>query len=170
MPFNPNPLTSLQERLLQSIRKKLVEIRKPDQDIDYLQDYEFYIEHTKKFGDIPKIRFRPNSLAMKEEIMQEIGYVPLVEKSDWRAFRNAAASAFDKHWDNMIFRLVKGARLLAQFNQMLSEDGQEVSELIRLVQHCIQPLQMDGRIKRRNYGDAPERKSYMEELREVEQK
>ena len=75
MPHNPNPLTPLQERFLSAIRNKLIEIRNPRKDIEDYKSFDFYLEHTKKFGTIPKIRFKPNSLAVKEEIIKEVGYI-----------------------------------------------------------------------------------------------
>ena len=111
MAYNPNPFTPLQERFLSAVRKKIVEIRDPNKEVQDYKSFDFYLEHTKKFGTIPKIRFKPNSLAVKQEIMNEIDYEPIVKKAHWRARRNAAAKLFDSHWDNLMFRLVKAGQL-----------------------------------------------------------
>lgn len=168
MTHNPNPFTPLQERILQAIRKKLVEIRNPDKEVLDNCSYEFYIEHTKKFGALVKIRFRPNSLAIKEAIMRDVGYIPVAEKHGHIAARNAAASAFDKHWDNLMFRLIKSGKMLARLNLMFTEDGQAVSELITLVQHCIEPDKVDGKLHTLTKPKVQHQRSYMEELAEVQ--
>jgi hypothetical protein len=168
MPHNPNPLTPLQERFLSAIRKKLIEIRNPHKDIEDYKSLEFYLEHTKKFGNIPKIRFKPISLAMKEEIMKDVGYIPIIEKDHWRARRNAAAKAFDSHWDNLMFRLVKAGRMLAQFNQMFAEDRQTVSNLITLLQRCIDPEETEGKIHPKDPNPINNRPSYADELAQLD--
>ena len=168
MPHNPNPFTALQLKMLREIRGKLIEIRDPGREVLDNHSYEFYIEHTKKFGSIPKIRFKPNSMAVKEQIMKDIGYRPLTEKNGWKAARNAAASTFDKAWDNLMARLIKAGRILAVFNQNFTVEGQSVSELIRLVQRCIDPHHVEGSIASSKKVRESARRSYMEELAEVE--
>ncbi len=166
MSHNPNPFTPMQERFIAALRKKLIEIRDPDKEIDDCRDFEFYLEHTKKLGTIPKIRFRPNSLAIKEEIMNDMGYIPIAEKDHWRARRNAAATAFDSYWDNLMFRLVKAGRLLARFNQMFAEDNSNISTLIQIVQRCIEPKDAKGKIhpKDKHPSRSQSQTSYTEEL------
>lgn len=137
---NPNPFTPLQEKFLNEVRSKLLEIRNPSKEIENNRSYEFYIEHTKTYGDIVKLRFRPNALTIKEEIMREVGYRPYAQKDTWQQARNAAASAFDKHWDNIIFRVIKGGRLLARINELFTAKSQPVAELIALVQECVAPI------------------------------
>ena len=168
MPHNPNPLTPLQERFLSAIRNKLIEIRNPHKDIEDYKSFDFYLEYTKKFGTIPKIRFKPNSLAVKEEIMKEVGYIPIVKKDYWLAKRNAAAKAFDSHWDNLMFRLVKAGRMLAQFNQMFAEDRQTVSTLISLLQRSINPEKIDGKIHPKDPHPIKDSPSYAEELAQLD--
>ena len=124
------------------------------------------MQQTAKFGPIPKIRFTANSLAVKERIMTEAGYEPVTDKSDWRAKRGAAASAFDKTWDALMFKLVKAGKVMATFNQMLTMEGQAVSELITLVQRCIAPEKVEGRIRDPNSPKA-DKGSYLDELAEV---
>lgn len=142
--------------------------RDPHKDVEDYKSFEFYIEHTKKFGTIPKIRFRPNSLAVKEEIMAEVGYMPFTKKDHWRARRNAAAKVFDSHWDNLMFRLVKAGRMLAQFNQMSAEDRQTVSALITLLQRCIDPQDTEGKIHPKEPVLIKDRLSYAEELAQLD--
>ena len=168
MPHNPNPFTALQLKMLDEIRRNLIEIRDPHKEVLDNRSYEFYIEHTKKFGSIPKIRFKPNSMAVKAQIMKGIGYRPLSEKNGWKAARNAAASTFDKAWDNLMVRLIKAGRVLAAFNQNFTVEGQSVSELIRLVQGCIGPHRVDGSIADPDTARKSEPRSYMKKLAEVE--
>jgi len=168
MPPNPNPLTPLQERFLSAIRKKFVEIRNPHKEVEDYNSFDFYLEHTKKFGSIPKIRFKPNSLAVKEKIMKEVGYTPFTKKNHWRARRNAAAKVFDSHWDNLMFRLVKAGRMLAQFNQMFAEDRQTVSDLITLLQRCINPQDTEGKIHPKEPVIIKDCPSYAEELAQLD--
>ena len=82
--------------------------------------------------------------------MKTVGYLPLTRITHWRAKRNAAAKAFDAHWDNLMFRLVKAGKMIAQFNHMFAEEGTEVSELLRLVQQCIEPVKTEQKIHPRD--------------------
>lgn len=168
MPHNPNPLTPLQERFLSAIRNKLIEIGNPHKDVEDCRSFEFYLEHTKKFGTIPKIRFKPNSLAVKEEIMSDVGYIPIAKKDHWRARRNAAAKVFDSHWDNLMFRFVKAGRMLAQINQMFAENRQTVSNLITLLQRCIDPKETEGKIHPKDPNPINNCPSYADELAQLD--
>jgi len=134
MPPNPNPFTPFQIKLLESIRAKLIEIRNPEKEVLDDWHYEFYLENTKKFGPIPKIRFKPNALDIKHQIMVDAGYTPIKKKSNFKAHRNASASAFDKHWDAMMVGLVKSAKRIAVLNQTFVLDGKINSEPIKLAQ------------------------------------
>ena len=167
MPYNQNPFTQKQERFLRALKSKLIEIRDPDKEVLDNRSFEFYVEYTKKFGAIPKIRFRPNSCTIKEEIMKDVGYKPVAEIKTWKDRRNASASAFDKYWDNLVFRLVKAGKMLATFNQMFTEDNADMSELISLVQRCIIPEKVEHRIVNSNQTQANKSRSYIEELAEV---
>ena len=80
MPLNPNPFTKKELLFLESLRAELSRIRNPDKEIDECQDFSFYLQQTKKFGLIPKIKFGSNTLATKERIMEEAGYEPVIEK------------------------------------------------------------------------------------------
>jgi len=164
MAHNPIPLTQKQDKFLKSLKNKLIEIRNPAKEILDNRCFEFYIEHTKRLGSIPKIKFKPNSCKIKEEIMIECGYVPIEKKDTWQKARNAAASAFDKCWDNLVFRLVKAGRMLAIFNQMFTDDGCEISDLIPIVQKCIEPDKVVENISDLKNSYPVEEKSYLDEL------
>jgi len=167
MPFNPNPLTHFQAKLLEAIRDKLIEIRDPDKDVLDDRVYEFYLQNTKKFGPIPKIRFKPNALDIKQEIMIKAGYTPVTKKLSYKMQRNASASAFDKHWDAMMSGLIKSAKRIALFNQTFALDGQEVSDLIKLIQSCISPGKAKGSIHNPD-DERAQRDSFIEKLRQME--
>jgi hypothetical protein len=166
MPLNPNPFTEKELMFLESLRSELSHIRDPHKEIDDTQDFSFYLQQTKKFGPIPKIKFTSNSLAAKERIMTNASYEPVTEKSGWRANRNASASAFDKTWDGLMFKLVKAGKVMTTFNQQFTLEGQGVSELITLVQGCIAHDNVEGNIHDPNT-DKTECKSYIEELDEL---
>jgi hypothetical protein len=166
MSFNPNPFTQLQIEFLKAIRNKMIEIRNPESEIIQNRDFEFTVECTKKFGAIPKIKFKSNSLEIKKEIMNMIGYKPVAEKKNWHDLRNAAASNFDKHWDNLMARLVKSGKMLATFNELFSEEGQSISEVIRLVQKCIDPMKLDGNLNPKD-NLLPQPKSCTDELNNI---
>jgi len=167
MPFNPNPFTKFQIHLLESIRSKLVEIRNPEKEVLDDRHFEFYLENTKKFGPIPKIRFKPNALNIKYEIMKEAGYTPIKKKSTFKAQRNTSASAFDKHWDAVMVGLIKSAKRIAIFNQTFALSGQEVSDLIQLVQSCISLGKAKGSIYNPD-NERVQRDSSIEKLRHME--
>jgi len=129
--------------------------------------FEFYLENTKKFGLIPKIRFKPNALEIKREIMIDAGYAPVIKKMSYKAQRNASASTFDKHWDAMMVGLIKAAKRIAVFNQTFAMEGQEVSDLIKLVQSCVSPIRAKGSIHNPD-DERVQRDSYIDRLKEME--
>lgn len=142
-------------------------IRDPDKDVLDDRVYEFYLQNTKKFGPIPKIRFKPNALDIKQEIMIKAGYTPVTKKLSYKMQRNASASAFDKHWDAMMSGLIKSAKRIALFNQTFALDGQEVSDLIKLVQSCVRPGKAKGSIHNPD-DERVQRDSFIEKLRQME--
>jgi len=159
---NPDPLTEYQKRFMEAVRAKLIEIRNPNKEVLDNRDFDFRNKHTKKFGTIPTIVFKPNAMEIKYEIMSDIGYRPLTDitTSPLRR-RNMASSAFDKIWDNLMFRLVKSAKMVAIFNQSLTLTGQEIAEIITLTQRCIDLKAPSGHI----HNDEIEiEKSYLDEL------
>jgi hypothetical protein len=129
--------------------------------------FEFYQENTKKFGPVPKIRFKPNALDIKYEIMKKAGYDPVRKKSSYKSRRNAAASAFDKHWDAMMVGLIKSAKRIAVINHTFALSGQEVSDLIKLVQSCISPGKAKDSIQNPD-NERVQRDSFIEKLRQME--
>jgi len=72
---NPNPFTERQTCLLKAVQKKISEINDLDHEIITHESYEWFIEQTKQFGKIPKIRFYPNSCLAKAEIIEKAGVV-----------------------------------------------------------------------------------------------
>lgn len=167
MAYNPNPFTKRQERFLKALRDKMMEIRDPNSAVLDNRWFEFFIQHTKKFGSIPKIRFKPNSAAIKEEIMLASGYKTVAGQKSWKERRCAAASAFDKNWDCLVFRLVKAGRMLAAFNQKFTEKEADLSRLISLVQECVAPEHIDGDIFDAKAPEPPEGPSYLDALAHV---
>ena len=167
MSFNPNPLTHFQAKLLEAIRDKLIEIRDPDKEVLDDRTYEFYLQNTKKFGPIPKIRFKPNALDIKREIMIKAGYTPVTKQLLYKMQRNASASAFDKHWDAMMSGLIKSAKRIAIFNQTFALSGQEVSDLIKLIQSSISLGKAKGSIHNPD-DERVQRDSFIEKLRQME--
>jgi hypothetical protein len=168
MPFNPNPFTKFQLKLLESIRSKLIDIRNPEKEVLDDRHFEFYFENTKKFGPIPKIRFKPNALDIKYEIMNEAGYVPVRKKSSYKARRNAAASTFDKHWDAMMVGLIKSAKRIAVINHTFVLVGQNISEPIKLAQSCIMPQKATGKIYNPDFKETERQDSYIDRLKRME--
>ncbi|WP_419660501.1 uncharacterized protein Dvar_08590 [Desulfosarcina variabilis str. Montpellier] len=137
MPFNPNPFTEFQLKLLRGIREKLIEIRNPDKEVLDDKDFSYYVENSKKFGPIPKLRFKPNAQAIKHEIMTAAGYKPIAKKSSHKERIEAGATAFNKHWDSMMAGLIKSTKRIAIINQTFVEEGQLIAEIIRLIQMSI---------------------------------
>jgi hypothetical protein len=151
-------------KFFKAVRKKMMEIRDPDKDYIDNRDFEFRNKRTKKFGKIPTIVFKENSMQIKYEIMTELGYSPMIYKTGYRQRRNMASSAFDKIWDNLAFRLVKSAKLLAIFNESFTLAGQEVAEIINLTQRCIKPTNPSGHIHHEDINEGP---SYLDALDEM---
>ena len=164
---NQNPFTELQTKFLERIHEELAEIRNPDKKILDNRDFELYLEHTKTFGTIPKIKFIPNTQAVKEQIMIDIGYTSIVKKDTWQKRRDQAAGAFDKHWDKLMFRLKKTGIFFARFNELFTAEGETVSELIHLIQRCIKRKPLGRKISSKS---PPKTTShlYTEELAECE--
>ena len=67
-----------------------------------------------------------------------------------------------------MFRLVKAGRMLAQFNQMFAEDRQTVSNLITLLQRCIDPQETEGKIHPKDPHPIKDSPTYAEELAQLE--
>jgi hypothetical protein len=105
-------------------------------------------------------------MAIKEEIMRDLGYEPKIESNDWEKRRHQAAAVFDSTWSKIAFKLVKNLRTVTIINQFFSEKGESMSELVRLASKCIDPKKTDAEIHPET-PPAPT-KSYADELNEVE--
>jgi hypothetical protein len=158
-----NPFTEYQLKFLERIRQELIEIRNPDKDIQDNKDFEFYLEYTKKYGSIPKLRFKPNTQAIKEKIMIDIGYSPVANKDTWQARRDQAAGAFDKTWDNVMFRLKKAGIMFARINELFTTGSETVCKPIQLIQKSINPNPTESKIYPKNPPIEPSH-SYIHEL------
>ena len=121
-----------------------------------------------KLRAIPKIRFKPNALDIKYEIMKEAGYVPVRKKTSYKALRNTAASAFDKLWDAMMVGLIKSAKRIAVINHTFVLVGQNISEPIKLAQSCIMPQKVTGKIYNPDFKETERRDSYIDRLKRME--
>jgi hypothetical protein len=166
MAFNLNTFTKFQKKLLIEIRHKLIEIRDPKKEVLDNRSFEFTIAQTKKFGPLPKLKLKPYSMAIKQEIMEAAGYQPVVKKDSFNAQKCASASAFDKHWDSLMVGLIKSARRVAVFNQTFAVEGQEVSDIIECVRKCIEPEKPEGKIHNQQKTKVSE-KSYIYKLKKV---
>ena len=62
--------------------------------------------------------------------------------------------------------LIKSAKRIALINQMFAADGQEVSDIILLVQNCIESKKLEGKIHNQNKNDKSE-ESYIDKLKKI---
>jgi len=143
---NPNPFTERQIRLLEAIRKKICQINDPDPEIITHESYEFACVTTKRFGKIPKIRFRPNSGQIKADIAREAGLLDETRKAKLNEIRkeygiakarNTDAMLFETEWDNIMFKSKKATYTAAYINQLFATDNQTLSELSKAMQDII---------------------------------
>jgi hypothetical protein len=162
--INMDPFTIKEEDFLVALRKRVIEIRNPKDYIDG-RDYRFYVENTKTFGSIPKIKFTPDAQVIKHEIMLDAGYKPVIMKARFKDRVKQAAKAFDSVWNRIFARQVRHGKEMAYINSQFTEIGQATSDLIRLIQICITPAQTGEPIQRKN---PPKVKSYADEIREIE--
>lgn len=141
----------------------------PDRELIEPTTYQLVVESTKRYGPIPKISFRPNSLAVKEEIMDQAGYAPVSPIDHWRDKREAGACAFDKTWDSIMFQLVKAGRRLAIVNQIFTTQDQDVSDIVRALQQCLEPEPRRGPLPAKPEApDIGRKSSYADELARLE--
>ena len=66
-----------------------------------------------------------------------------------------------------MFKLVKAGKVMTTFNQMLTMEGQGVSELITILQGCIVHEKVEGKIHDPDQ-DKTEQRSYIDELKRGE--
>lgn len=143
---NPNPLTDRQRKFLEAIREKIRQISDPDPQIITHESYDFYIENTKYFGKIPKLRFKPRSSKIKAEIVQKAGLVDqnreaeIVEirgKYGVQKARNGLAMLFESEWNNIMVKLKKSVFVAGYVNQLFATEHQTLSELTLLTQWIV---------------------------------
>ena len=101
--------------------------------------------------------------------MAHAGYAPVSPIGHWQARREASASAFDKTWDSIMLQLVKAGRRLSTINQMFTTQDQDVSDIVRAVQRCLEPGAMRGPLPARPEAtDIGRKSSYADELAKLE--
>jgi len=183
---NPQPFTDRQIRLLEAIREKIRQINDPDPEIITHESYEFYIEQTKQFGKIPKIRFRPNSGQIKAEIIEKAGLInesqnekkaEIRKKFGIREARNSKANLFESEWNNIMHKAKKATFTAAYINQLFATDHQTIAEPMQLLQRVVMDeysKQIKAKKEIIHSKEKPETqenkgvRSYEEELMEVE--
>ena len=79
-PRNLNPFTDRQLRLLETVREKIRQLNDPNPEIIHHESFEWFIEQTRQFGKIPKIRFRPHCCQIKAELIESAGLVDKVKE------------------------------------------------------------------------------------------
>jgi len=181
-----NPFTDRQLRLLEAIRNKMSQINDPNPDIITNESYEVSIKHTKQFGKIPKIRFRPNSSQIKAELVKKAGMVDESRKTEIvrlrrlygvSGARNSKARLFEEEWNNIMFKVKKATFTAGMINQLFAAENQAVSEPIHILQQVVMEEYASFiKVKRarihqddKNKENADDKcKGYDEELEELE--
>ena len=180
-----NPFTDRQLRLLEAIRDKMSQINDPNPDIITNESYEVSIKHTKQFGKIPKIRFRPNSSQIKAELVKKSGIVDESRETEIARLRrlygvsgarNSKARLFEEEWNNIMFKVKKAAFTAGMINQLFAAENQAVSEPIHILQQVVMEEYASFiKVKRKrihrddNNKNADDQcKGYDEELEELE--
>jgi hypothetical protein len=140
---NPNPFTERQLRLLEAVREKIRQINDPEPEIIIDESYTWFSEQTKQFGQIPKIRFRPNSGQTKAELVRQAGLVDetreerlidLRQKYGIGEVRNREARLFESEWNNIMLKLKKATFAVALTNQFFATSQQTLADPIGLLQ------------------------------------
>lgn len=143
---NPNPFTERQIRLLEAIREKIRQIDDPDPDIITHESYDWFIESTRQFGRIPKIRFHPKSCQIKAELIEKAGLVDearqeqisqIRRKYGIRKARNGLANLFESEWNNIMLKFKKATFVAAYINQLFATDQQTIAEPMQLLQSVV---------------------------------
>jgi len=143
---NPNPFTERQICLLESIREKIREINDPDPEIFTHESYQWFAEQTKEFGQIPKIRFRPNSCKIKAELLERAGLLDKSREDELaqirqrygvREARNREARLFESEWNNIMLKAKKAMVTAGVISQLFATDNQIVSDPVKLLQSII---------------------------------
>ena len=143
---NPNPFTNRQIRLIEAIRERIRQINDPAPEVITDEDYEFHVVHTKEFGSIPKIRFRPNCSQIKSELIENAELIDhsrerelnqIRQKYGIKAARNSLARLFESEWNNTMLKIKKATFTLALINQLFATQNQAIAEPIRLMQSIV---------------------------------
>ena len=147
---NRNPFTERQLRLLKAVQKKISEINEPDPEIITHESYEWFIEQTKQFGKIPKIRFYPNSCLAKAEIIEKAGLVDESRQQEIAQLRKNIgikkprdkesrinARLFESEWNNIMLKAKKSTFTVALINQLFCSMDQTISEPIEHLQNIV---------------------------------
>jgi len=186
---NQNPFTERQIKLLNAVQDKIREINDPHPEVIRNESYEFFIQATKQFGKIPKIKFKPNCTQIKSELIikadlrdyerqQEIAAIR--KRYGIKQGRNREANLFESEWNNIMLKCKKATATLATINQLFANPRQIVSDPIALMQEIVldeyggQIKAKKGTIHCRNEDDKPDEthenkkmRGYGEELAKI---
>ena len=191
---NPNPFTEKQTRLLEAIQKKISEINDSDPEIITHETYEWFTQQTKQFGQIPKIRFYPNSCLTKAEILEKAGLINESRQQEIAQLRQnigikkprdkisrIRARCFESEWNNIMLKAKKATFTVALINQLFCSNDQTISEPIEHLQRIVmdeyspqiktEREDLNGTEKEKRRSETQENtgnKPYDEELAEIE--
>ncbi len=183
-----NPFTKRQLRFLESIRDKIKKINDPDKPYISHESYSFKVKQTKQFGEIPKIIFKPHGTQIKAEIIRNAGLVNESRDKEIDQIRakmgfvnprdkehRILARLFESEWNNVMFKVKKGAFTLALINNLFAVDCQQVADPVLLLQGIVmneynREMKTDEKTIRREkkLGKLPMGKSYDDELMGIE--
>jgi hypothetical protein len=148
---NPNPFTQRQIQLLKAIREKIYEINDPNPEIITDESYEWFTEQTKQFGNIPKIRFYPNSCLTKSEIIEKAGLINESRQQERMRLREKIIGIdaskdkesriqtrlFESEWNNIMLKAKKATFTVALLNQLFCSTQQTISDPIEHLQRIV---------------------------------
>ena len=141
-----NPFTARQISFIEAIRKKLCQTNDPDPEIITDEAFEFYIEQTKNFGKIPKIRFKPHACRIKAEIIKTAGLFNETRENEkarirqidgFRSSRNCMARLFESEWNNIMLKAKKSMITIGHINHLFTSEKQNLSDPVRLLQQIV---------------------------------
>ncbi|CAB1059845.1 hypothetical protein D1BOALGB6SA_4610 [Olavius sp. associated proteobacterium Delta 1] len=185
---NLNPFTDRQIRLLEAVREKIRAINDPNSDIITNESYEFSIKHTKQFGKIPKIGFKPRSGQIKAELAHNSDILDKSRDEEIARLRrqygvtearNREARLFESEWNNIMLKAKKATFTLALINQLFTTNSQSIADPVEILQQIVMDEYAQVKVKREpiiegEAADAAEKtengkiKSYAQELAELE--
>ena len=143
---NQNPFTQRQLALIKAVRDKIREITDPDQDVIRHDSFEFYTRNTKRYGNILKIRFKPNSSQIKAELAETAGLLDdkrrarleeIRAKHGLKKVRNTDAMLFESEWDNIMFKFKKSVFVSGYINQVFASENEALSVPTELMQKVV---------------------------------